>query len=173
MLKTLCGSQQTGKFLKRWEYQTTLPASWETYVQDKKQQNWTWDNGLVQNWERSTSKLYIVTMFILLIYRVHHTKCWVGWFTSWSLDCQEKYQQPQICRWHHFNDRKWRGTKEPLNESERGEWKAGLKLSIQKMKSMASDPIISWHIDGEKVDSVRFHFGGLQNHCRQWLQPQN
>ena len=27
-----------GKFLKRWEYQTTLPASWETFVQVKKQQ---------------------------------------------------------------------------------------------------------------------------------------
>ena len=27
-----------GKFLKRWEYQTTLPASWETYMQVKKQQ---------------------------------------------------------------------------------------------------------------------------------------
>ena len=26
------------KFLKRWEYQTTLPASWETYMQVKKQQ---------------------------------------------------------------------------------------------------------------------------------------
>ena len=27
-----------GKFLERWEYQTTLPASWETYVWVKKQQ---------------------------------------------------------------------------------------------------------------------------------------
>ena len=27
-----------GKFLKRWEYQTTLPASYETYMQVKKQQ---------------------------------------------------------------------------------------------------------------------------------------
>ena len=27
-----------GKFLKRWEYQTTLHASWEIYMQDKKQQ---------------------------------------------------------------------------------------------------------------------------------------
>ena len=26
------------KFLKRWEYQTTLPASWEIYMQIKKQQ---------------------------------------------------------------------------------------------------------------------------------------
>ena len=34
----LCRSQQTGKFLKRWEYQTTLLASWETCVQVKKQQ---------------------------------------------------------------------------------------------------------------------------------------
>ena len=34
----LGGSQQTGKFLKRWEYQTTSPASWESYTQVKKQQ---------------------------------------------------------------------------------------------------------------------------------------
>ena len=27
-----------GKFLKKWEYQTTLPASWEIYMQVKKQQ---------------------------------------------------------------------------------------------------------------------------------------
>ena len=44
-----------------------------------------------------------------------------------------------------------RVTKEPLGESERGEEKAGLKLNIQKTKSMASGPIISWQIDGETV----------------------
>ena len=33
----LCRSQQTGKFFKRWEYQTTLPASWEICMQVKKQ----------------------------------------------------------------------------------------------------------------------------------------
>ena len=33
-----CGSQQTGKFLKRWEYQTILPASWEICMQVKKLQ---------------------------------------------------------------------------------------------------------------------------------------
>ena len=33
-----CGSQQTGKFLNSWEYQTTWPASWETYMQVRKQQ---------------------------------------------------------------------------------------------------------------------------------------
>ena len=33
---SLCGSQQNcGKFFKRWEYQTTLPASWEICMQVK------------------------------------------------------------------------------------------------------------------------------------------
>ena len=45
--------------------------------------------------------------------------------------------------------RKWRRTKEPPDKSERGKWKVGLKLNIQKMKSMASGPITSWQIDGE------------------------
>ena len=32
--------------------------------------------------------------------------------------------------------------------------KVGLKLSIQKMKIMASSPITSWEIDGETVETV-------------------
>ena len=39
----------------------------------------------------------------------------------------EKYQLSQICRWHHPYGRKWRRTKKPLDESERGEWKSWLK----------------------------------------------
>ena len=44
--------------------------------------------------------------------------------------------------------------------------KVGLKLNIQKTKIMASGPITSWQIDGETVETVRFYFSGLQNHCR-------
>ena len=52
--------------------------------------------------------------------------------------------------------------------------KADLKLNIQKMKIMASGPITSWEIDGETVETVSdFILGGLQNHCRWWLQPWN
>ena len=52
--------------------------------------------------------------------------------------------------------------------------KNGLKLNIQKTKIMASGPITSWQIGGETVETVRdFIFGGLQNHCRWWLQPWN
>ena len=39
--------------------------------------------------------------------------------------------------------------------------KAGLKLNIQKTKIMASGPITSWQIDGEKIETVRdFIFWG-------------
>ena len=44
--------------------------------------------------------------------------------------------------------------------------KAGLKLNIQKTKFMASDPITSWQIDGETMETVRDYPFGLQNHCR-------
>ena len=45
--------------------------------------------------------------------------------------------------------------------------KVGLKFNIQKTKIMASDPITSWQIDGEPVETVTdFILGGLQNHCR-------
>ena len=48
--------------------------------------------------------------------------------------------------------------------------KVGLKLNIQKTKIMASGPITSWQIDGNKVEKVT-DFLGLQNHCRGLLQP--
>ena len=45
--------------------------------------------------------------------------------------------------------------------------KVGLRLSMQKTKIMASDPITSWDIDGETVEKVTdFILGGLQIHCR-------
>ena len=45
--------------------------------------------------------------------------------------------------------------------------KAGLKLNIQKPKIMTFDPIISWQIDRETMETVRdFILGGFQNHCR-------
>ena len=52
--------------------------------------------------------------------------------------------------------------------------KVDLKLNIQKRKIMASSPITSRQIDGETKETVTdFIFGGLQNHCRWWLQPWN
>ena len=44
--------------------------------------------------------------------------------------------------------------------------KAGLKLNIQETKIMASDPMTSWQIDAKTLETVRFYFVWLQNHCR-------
>ena len=49
--------------------------------------------------------------------------------------------------------------------------KTGLKLSIQKAKIMISTPISSWQIEEEKVETGKFYFPGLQNHCGWCLKP--
>ena len=45
--------------------------------------------------------------------------------------------------------------------------KPGLKFNILNTKIMASGPITSWQIEGEKVETVTdFIFLGSKNHCR-------
>ena len=69
--------------------------------------------------------------------------------------------ETQICRWCHPYGRRWRITKEPLDESEWGEWKSWLKALKVGFKIMASGHIISWEIGGETVETVSdFIFGG-------------
>ena len=51
------------KILKEMEYQTTLPASWEMCMRVKNQQLEP-DKDMVGAWERSISRLYIVSLII-------------------------------------------------------------------------------------------------------------
>ena len=89
----LCGSQQTGKFLKSWEYQTTLPASWEICMLVKKQQ-------LEPDMDRRTgSKLekeYIKAVYCHSAYLTYmqSTSCeMLSWMKhSWNQDCWQKYR---------------------------------------------------------------------------------
>ena len=54
-----------GKLLKRCEYQTTyLPPEKSVHRSISNSYKQTWNNALVPNWERSTSRLYIVTLLI-------------------------------------------------------------------------------------------------------------
>ena len=48
------------------------------YASQKQQLEMDMENTLVPKWERSTSRLYTVTLLIELICRVHHEKCWTG-----------------------------------------------------------------------------------------------
>ena len=102
--------------------------------------------------------------------RVHHEKYWAGWS---KLESGEISNNLTYAGDNHPYGRKRRGTKVPLDESERGGWKVGLKLNFQKTKIMASGPITSREIGREAMKTVTDYFLGLQNHCRCWVQPWN
>ena len=82
-----------GKFLKRWEYQTTFLASWETCMQVKKQK-------LEPNMEQWTAsklgKEYIKAVYCHSAYLsyMQSTSCKIpDWgSTNWNQDYWEKYQ---------------------------------------------------------------------------------
>ena len=85
----LCGPQQTGKLFKRWEYQTTWPASSYMCMQVKKQQS---ELDMEQQTGSKSGKEYVKAVYCHRAYltsRVRHAKCWS---TRWNQDCQEKYQ---------------------------------------------------------------------------------
>ena len=74
---------------------------------------------------------------------------------------------PPLCR-------KWRRTKEPLDESIRGEWNSWLKAQHSENEDHGIQfHHLMWNRWGNSRNSVRLYFSGLQNHCRWWLQPWN
>ena len=82
-----------GKFWKTWEYQTTWPSSWETYMQVRKQE-------LKLDMEQQTGskyeKEYVKAVYCHPAYLTYmQSTSWetLGWRKqSWNQDCQEKYQ---------------------------------------------------------------------------------
>ena len=143
-------SQQTGKFFKRWEYQTTWPASWEICMQVKKQQL---ELDMEQQTDSKLGKEYVTLLINLyaeyIIRNARLDEAQAGIKTAGRNINNLRYTDDAILiGWKQR-------TKEHLDESEWGEWKAGLKLNIQKTKIMASGPITSRQIDGEIMKTVR------------------
>ena len=85
--------------------------------------------------------------YVTYMQSTHQEKCWAGGSTSWNQDCWEKYQYPQICRYHPYGESEEELKSLLMKVKEESE-KAGLKLNIQKTKIMASVAITSWQIDG-------------------------
>ena len=107
------------------------------------------------------SRLYIVTLLIQLLCRVHHEKCLAGIKIAGRNINNFRYAEDTTLMAESEEELKSLLMKVKV-ESE----KAGLKLNIQKTKIMASGPITSWEIDGETVETVSdFIFLG-SNHCR-------
>ena len=156
MLKplTMWITTNCGNFLKRWEYQTILPVSWETCMWFKKQQNWTW----TMDWFKIGKGVQEGCIL---------SSCFFNFYAEcimWNAGLDELQARIKVVRTNISNLRyaddttlmvKSEGKLKSLlirvkEESE----KSGLKLSIQKTKIMASVLITLWQIDGEKVERV-------------------
>ena len=97
--------------------------------------------------------MYIVTLLIQLICRVHHEKCGLD-----EAQAGIKIAGRNINDLRYADDTTLMAESEEKlksllkEESENG----GLMLNIQKTKIMASGPITSWQIDGETMETVRY-----------------
>ena len=140
-----------------------------TVEQDMEQRNGNWfkiGKEILQGWILSPCLFKLYAEYII----------WsAGWMThKMQLRLQWEISTTSDSRWYHFNDRKWRGTKEPLDAGETGEWKRWLKVQQSKNRDHG---IQSHHFIANRRrksgNSVKFHFLGLQNQCLQWLQPWN
>ena len=135
-----------GKFFKIWEYQITLPASWETCMQVKKQQlepdmeQWTGSKLGKEYWRILSPCLFnSYAEYIMQNARLDESKIGIkidgrnmdnlSYLDDTTLMAESEEEQKSFLM-------------QAKEESE----KAGLKLNIQKTKIMASSPITSWQI---------------------------
>ena len=93
-LLTVWITTNCGKFLKRWEYQNTLPASRETYMYAGQEATVRTEHGTMDWFQigKGVPQGCILSPCLFNLYRVHPEKCQAGQSTSWNHDCQEKYQ---------------------------------------------------------------------------------
>ena len=92
-------------------------------------------------------------LFNLCAEHICETPHWTN--SSWNQDFQEKQQQPQIHRWYPtLRTESEEESKSLLIRVKEKSEKAGLKLSVQKMKIIASVPTTLGQIDGEKMKIV-------------------
>ena len=73
---------------------------------------------------------------------------------SWMKHKLESRLPGEISITSGMHSRKWRGTKMPPDESERGEWKSWLKAQHSENEDHGIWPITPWKIDGETVETV-------------------
>ena len=163
-----------GKFWKRWEYQTTWPASWEICMQVKRQQ-------LELDTEQQTgSKLgkeYVkdVNFHPAYLTYLHSSSC--------EMPCWMNEAQAGIkISGRNINNLRYTDDTTLMAES-----KEELKSLLMKVKEesekagLTLKKLRSWHLVhhfmanrwGNNGNSERLSFFVLQNNCRWWLQPWN
>ena len=149
-----------GKFFKRWEYQTTWPASWKICMQVKTQQL---ELDMEQQTGSKPGKEYVKSSGIL-------SPCLFNLYTEYikrnagleGAQAGTKIAGRNINNLRYVDDTTLMAESEEVKSllmkvKEESE-KVGLKVNIQKTKIMVSGPITSWQIDGETV--ADFILGG-------------
>ena len=116
-----------GKFLKRWDYQTTLPASWEICMQVRKQQL---ELDMDQCTGSKLGKEYVKAVYChpaYLTYRQSTSCKMLGWMKH-KLESRlpGEILTISVCKWYHSDGRKRR--------TKRGEYKSWLKTQHSKTK---------------------------------------
>ena len=131
-LKLSCRCQFSSSYIFLYAYNYLLPEK-PVCRSRSNSKNWTWNNGLFQNWERSTSRLYIISVYYLFLLYAGYIM-WIA-----ELDDSQagiKISGKNINNLRYVDDitvtAKSDETKEPLDNSERGEWKIWLKTQCSK-----------------------------------------
>ena len=118
-----------GKFFKRWEYQTPWPTSWEICMQVKKQQL-ELDTAQQSNWKKRKKYIKVVYCHSAYLNYMQSISCEMPGWMEHKLESRlpgeisitsDMQMTPPL--WQKVK----KNTKEPLDESERGEWKSWLK----------------------------------------------
>ena len=134
-----------GKLFKRWEYQTTLPASWETYMQVKKQQL---EPDVEQQTGSKLGKEYIKAVYCHPAYLTLYAE-----YTMRNAGLDEAQPGIKTSR-RNINNLRYADDTTLMAESEeelksllikveKESEKAGLQLNIQKLRSW--HPVPSLH----------------------------
>ena len=127
--------KQTGKFFKRWEYQTILPVSWETCMQDKKQQL---EPDMEQQTGSKLGKEYVKAIYC-------HPDCLTSMQSMWNARLDDSQAEIKIAE-RNINNLRYADDTTLVAESEEElksllmkvkekSQKVGLKLCIQKPRS--------------------------------------
>ena len=144
---TLWITTNSGKLFKRWEYQVTLPASWEMCMQVKKQQL---ELDIEQQTGSKSGKEFVKAVYCHPAYLTYMQNI------MWNVRLDEAQAGIKIAGRNINNLRYTDDTtlmaeseeelKSPLMKLKEESEKVGLKLNIQKTKIMASGPITSWQM---------------------------
>ena len=147
------------------EYQATWPASWEICMQVKKQQL---ELDMEQQTGSKLGKDYVKAIYCHAAYLTYmHAEYIMRNAGLYEAQTGIKIAGRNINNLTYAFDTTLMAESEELKSllmkvKEESE-KVGLKLNIQKTTTMASDPIISWQIEGETVETVTdFILGGSQ-----------